>query len=271
MARLLTPLVRLVLRYGMPFGTFAEILRRVYVDVALKEFGIPGRKPSVSRASVITGLSRKEVLRITRLRPIAEEVAEDVSAKSYNRAVRVIGGWVRDRDFAGADGEPAPLPFDGGPGSFTELVRRYGGDVTPRAVLDELLRVGSVEMTEGGEARLQSRVYVPAQGDTEKISILGSDVADLIATIEHNLREPAARSRLQLTTAYDNLPTEPLARFRVSSAAAARGLLKQLDRELSALDRDTNPASPGKGRHRAGVSIFYFEEPVRDEGPSASA
>ncbi len=260
-ARLLIPLVRVILRYGIPYGAFAEIAKRVYVDVALDEFAIPGRKPTISRASVITGLSRKEILRVRRL----PDIGEDDPAQSYNRAIRVIGGWVRDSDFTGKDGEPVPLPFEGGRRSFAALVRRYSGDVTPRAILDELLRVESVERTDDGEIKLRSRAYVPAEGDSEIISIMGSDVADLISTIDHNLRETPKNSRFQLKVSYDNLPAEPLARFRTLSTKESRKLLEIFDRELSAVDRETNPKSRGTGRYRAGVSIYYFEESISDE------
>ena len=265
-ARLLIPLVRVILRYGIPYGAFAEIAKRVYVDVALDEFAIPGRKPTISRASVITGLSRKEILRIRRL----PDIGEDDPAQSYNRAIRVIGGWVRDSDFTGKDGEPEPLPFEGGRRSFAALVRRYSGDVTPRAILDELLRVESVERTDDGEIKLRSRAYVPADGDSEIISIMGSDVADLISTIDHNLRETPKNSWFQLKVSYDNLPAEPLARFRTLSTKESRKLLEIFDRELSAMDRETNPKSRGTGRYRAGVSIYYFEESISDEEPDES-
>ena len=65
--RLLRPLVRILLRGGISYKTFADLVKWVYVDVAMKEFGIAGRKQSISRVSVITGLSRKEVLRVRRL------------------------------------------------------------------------------------------------------------------------------------------------------------------------------------------------------------
>jgi len=65
--RLIRPLVRILLRNGIPFGAFADIVKRVYVEVATEEFGLPGRKQSKSRVSILTGLSRKEVLRVPRL------------------------------------------------------------------------------------------------------------------------------------------------------------------------------------------------------------
>ena len=75
--RILRPLVLILLRHGVSYGTFAELTKWVYVDVALKEFGIPRRKQSTSRVSILTGLSRKEVMRVRRLsRPTDRESAE---------------------------------------------------------------------------------------------------------------------------------------------------------------------------------------------------
>ena len=258
--RLLKPLVRLLLRHGVSFGGFVELAKRVYVELALSEFGIPGRKPSVSRAAIITGLTRKEVTRVSQLAPLSDADLQD----SYNRAVRVIGGWTRDSAFLDARGEPAALPLEG-PTSFSELVRRYSGDVPARAMLDELLRVGAVVQDAQGTIRLETKAYVPAHTDEEKLAILGSDVADLVTTIDHNLTQPPEHSRLQLKVAYDNLPAEPLPAFRGTAARRAFELLQQLDKELSALDRDANPSVQGSGRMRAGVGIYYFEEPCEPQ------
>ena len=135
--RLLRPLVRLLLRHGIPYGAFADLAKWVYVDVAEKEFNLPGRKPSVSHASVITGLTRKEVSRVKKI-----EAPDDAAAESqYNRAARVIGGWLSDRRFVDAQGEPRVLPLEEGEHSVLELVRAYSGDMPVRAVLDELKRV----------------------------------------------------------------------------------------------------------------------------------
>src|SRR5512139_3152579 len=135
---LLRPLVRLLLRNGISYRTFSDIAKRVYVTVAAEEFGIPGRKQSKSRISILTGLSRKEVLRVSRL-PSPDDLG---AVERYNRAARVVGGWVRDPRFNPGSGQPMDLPFDGEGTCFGELVRIYSGDAPSRAVLDELLRVG---------------------------------------------------------------------------------------------------------------------------------
>ena len=59
--KLLRPLARILLRNGIPYATFADLAKRVYVDVAADEFGIPGRKQSISRISTLTGIYREQV------------------------------------------------------------------------------------------------------------------------------------------------------------------------------------------------------------------
>ncbi len=254
--RLLRPLVRLLLRNGIPYGTFADLAKRVYIEVAHEEFAIPGRKQTHSRVSVLTGLSRKEVLRVTRL-PRPDDSA---TAERYNRAARVISGWVRDHRYQGKDGNPARLPMEGDGATFTELVKAHSGDVPARAILDELLRVGAAERDENGNVRLLSRAYVPATGDVEKIGILGADVSALIATIDHNLRAPRGDAFFQRKTMYDNLPEEAVDRLRAEIAEHAGEFLERADRRLAEHDRDANPSVAGTGRRHAGLGIYWFEE-----------
>lgn len=259
--RLLRPLVRILLRNGVSYNTFADFVKWVYIDVARQEFGIEGRKQTTSRVSVITGLSRKEVTRVRRLpRPDDRETAE-----KYNRAARVIAAWRRDKKFLDAEGNPAPLPMAGSGVSFTELVKRFSGDVPVRATLDELIRVGAVKRMEDGRICLLTRNYVPAHSDADKLHILGTDVALLIATIDHNLNPGPKGPFFQRKVAYDNLPDEVLPEFRKYSAKKAQLYLENLDRWLSKHDRDDTPLVKGSGRNQAGIGIYYFEEPCSIE------
>src|SRR5215470_1542332 len=121
--RILHALARLLLRHGMPLPTFVELAKRAYVNIALREFAIPGRRPSMSRAALLTGLTRKEV---QRLADAPEEMAGE-SYAAHSRAARVVAGWVRDAYFHTPNGEPRELEVDAGDASFAGLVRRYGG------------------------------------------------------------------------------------------------------------------------------------------------
>lgn len=254
---LLRPLVRILLRNGVPYGTFADLAKHVYVKVAMEEFGLPNRKQTASRVSVITGLTRKEVSRIQGL----PDTGNEETVESYNRAARVVTGWVRDSRFLDGNGNPAELSIEGSGGvSFSELVRQFSGDMPVRAVLDELDRVGVIDHLPDGRIRLLARAYVPVTGDVEKFGILGTDVRDLISTIDSNITKETGQRLLQRKVSYDNLPAETLPEIREISAQKGQLLLEELDSWLSQHDRDNNPSVSGTGRHRAGIGIYYFEE-----------
>jgi hypothetical protein len=252
--RILHALVRVLLRHGVSFHAFSDLAKQAYVDIAGDEFALPGRKPSISRISVLTGLTRKDVQRLQSSTATMDAGAAD----RHNRAARVVAGWVRDADFHEGDGKPRALPFDGR-GSFSDLVRRHSGDVPPRAVLDELERVGTVDRDALGNIRLLARVYIPRRSDLAKLAILGSDVSLLIGTIDHNLQDPE-HPRFQRKVMYDNLPQEAVAELRPLAARQAQELIEFLDAWMAQHDRDSNPVVRGSGRVRAGVGIFYFEQ-----------
>lgn len=260
--RILRALVRILLRHGVSYEAFADLAKSVYVDMAMdsEEFRVKGRKPSISRAAVMTGLSRKEVGRVRQLpRPDDRAMAEKL-----NRAARVIAAWLREPDFLDSKDVPAVLPVEGSGPTFTELVRRHSGDMPVRAILDELTRVGAIEKLEGGQLRLVAHSYIPQASEPEMLHLLGTDTASLISTIDHNLTK-AAEPRYQRKVAYDNLPDGVLPKFRELSAKQAQSLLEMWDHWLAEHDRDLNPSVGGTGRNRAGIGVYYFEEPYELE------
>ena len=254
--RILRPLFRVLLRNSLSFNAFVDIAKHMYVEAAMQEFGIEGKKPSISRISILSGLSRKEIQRVLN----QNLVSDDEPLQRYNRAARVVAGWVRDPDFLDRDKNPKALAPQEGTTSFAELVRRHSGDVPARAVLDELLRVEAVEQLADGTIRLLARAYVPRSSELDKLEILGTDVADLITTINHNLQHGGTDPFFQRKVMYDNLPAEALPEFRSLSGTQAQALLERLDQWLVEQDRDTNPQVSGTGRVRAGIGIYYFEE-----------
>ncbi len=262
--RLLRPLCRLLLRHNVPFSVFEELAKHVYVQAAMDDFCIPGKKPTLSRASILTGLTRKDVQRI-----VAEpEPAALATDESYNRAARVLTGWARDPAFRDAQGQPALLHPHEGPTSFAVLVRRHSGDMPARAVLDELVRVGAVRRRDDESLELLTAAYLPQAGQAEKLGILGSDVADLIATIDHNLQHGTDDPRFQRKVMYRNFSAHHVAAFRQHSAARSQALLEEFDQWLSEHADADSSAGPGAlPPMRLGIGIFYFQEPMAPGQP----
>lgn len=256
LGKILRALARLVLRFGMSYEQFDELARQAFVKVAEQDFALQGRKQTDSRIAVVTGLSRKEV---KRLRELERDTNEHATPVQYNRAARVLNGWLRNRDYQDAAGSPLVLPVEGKDVSFTGLVRAHGGDIPVRAVLDELIRVGAVLRQEDGRVRVLHQAYVATGDIADKLMILGTDVMLLIDTICHNLNSEADQGYLQLKLSYDNLPAEALPLLQRIAAEDGRGLLQQLNRWFADKDRDANPqATQGTGRYYAGVGLYFF-------------
>lgn len=263
-ARILRPLVRILLRNGIASDAVTELVRRVYVDVAFSEFALEGKRPTQSRVSVLTGLNRKEV---ARLRALRESIVPAPEGRR-NRAASVIAAWLRDEDFQDEKGEPRPLAFSG-PGSFSELCQRHSGDMKPRAIADELLSVGAL-VEEGDLLRMSARGYVPGKDPVEILGILGTDTSELIETIDHNLCVSPDERRFQAKVQYDNVPREHLEEFLRYSGSRAQALLEDLDRWLAERDsgeqlsEETQPLVLGLGAFQI-ISSSHHEHASEQE------
>ena len=261
--KLMRPLVRVLLRNGVPYGAFTDIAKRAYVDVAMKEFSVPRKKQTNSRVATITGLSRKEIQRVLNLQLSGTTDADMVIR--YNRAARVVYGWVHDKSYADANGESAVLPFEGDTPSFSSLVKAYSGDVPPRAILDELIQVGIAERIDNGMIKLLERAYIPAKGEAEKLGLLGRDVTGLLTTMDNNIHGERGNAYFQRKVFYDNISDQAAEEFHKILLSKGQPLLEEFDRWMAQHDRDVNPNAGGNGRKAVGVGLYYFEEELQEE------
>ena len=263
---LLRPMCRLLLRHSFSFRAFEDIVKRVYVDVAVRDFGLPGKRPTASRVAVLSGLTRKEVRRL-----LGEPAVDGAGGlERHNRATRVLAGWSQDAVFLDRRGQPRILEAEG-EASFAALVRRYSGDMPAGAVLDELVRRGAVERRDDARLRLVNPDLAPNGRAVDRMEMLGREVADLIDTIDHNLQHGSDDPRYQRKVMYNAIPRSALPAFRALSAAEGQNLLDVLDRWLAEHERTAAPEPVDKshregGQARVGLGVYYFEEPL---GPFA--
>jgi hypothetical protein len=255
--RLMRPLVHILLRNGIAYGTFSELVRKVYVDVAFADFAPERRKQTVSRISALTGLTRKEVKRLLDL----NTPDDTASQERFNRGIRVISGWVNDRRFHDSDGKPTDLPVDGKPESFAVLVKDYSGDIPTRAMLSMLEEAGSVRLM-GDKVRLVRHAFVPGSDPLDKIQVLGTDVAELITTIDHNLTARPDDLLFQRKVAYDNIDPAAVPKLQKLTFTKAQTLLEQLDRQYASSELGEESGATGK---YISLGIYYYEQDASEE------
>lgn len=138
----LVELSGLLLAGGISASTLKELSLRAYVQAACEATQQTRRKPNKSVVAAMTGLSRVEVTRL--LEALGQQSDRPLPLPS--RATRVLDGWRSDPEFNDVAGEPLPLPLRGPGMSFEALVRRYSGDMTPQAMLRELVRLELAEV-----------------------------------------------------------------------------------------------------------------------------
>jgi hypothetical protein len=257
--RLLRPLVRILLRNGIAYGSFAELVKKTYVDVAFEDFAPRGKKQTVSRVSAMTGLTRKETKRLY----VMKDPDAGNTQQRYNRAVRVISGWLNDPAFHTADGRPAQLAVDQGATSFAALVKKYGGDVTTQSMLAVLESAASVQRTERG-IELVQRAYLPGNDSGETLHILGADTAELIGTIDYNLGAEENDRRFQRKVSSYHLRADAVADFRVLAATRSQALLEELDAWLST--HEIEAGRPLESARYVSLGIYFFERPPAVRG-----
>lgn len=261
---LMTPLVRILLRNGIAFREFAEVLKEVYVTVCARDMVLPGRRMSLSRIAIMTGLTRKEVASIVN-GDGQRKIASDTNA---NRAARVLEAWHSSPEYLAPYGFPRDLSIDsdGVSGSFEELVRRFSGDMPARAMLDELLRVEAVKLLDDGQhVRVLKRTYIPTNFTPEMIEIFSRAVRRYIETVDHNLslQDPSKRR-------FDRMVYPDKGMRDVDVSVFQQEVREYLERVIAEIDAKsaTYPvpeSERGEAPVQVGVGLYFYREEVDDK------
>jgi len=254
--KILRPLARILLRNGVSCKDFEELVRKAYVDEAFTLSEEKQAKTTVSSVSAQTGLSRKEVKRLKELN--LDE--PNASKQKYNRATRVISGWVNDPSFIDPLGHPKPLKLNNNDtNDFATLVKLYSGDITPKAMLDLLLEAECVQVQQDS-VQLIKPAYLPGNDSTEVAFILGNDANELIQTIGHNMSCESENKRFQRKVSTTKLAKDAKEAFQQISAKHAQALLEELDAWL--LEHEAS--SPEESQY-VSLGIYYYESKNNEE------
>jgi hypothetical protein len=256
------PLIRLLIAQGVTHAEFSETAKEVYVETALRHFETDG-KVNKSRVAILTGLTRKEVKNV-----IDRALTSNFREKTYSRPARVLTGWYSDPAFQGPYGIPLELPYessDDDTPSFTELVRRYSGDMAPRQMLNQLIESGSVVEVEG-RLKAVNRTYLHSQLSEPSIRRLGDVGYRVFSTAAKNIdrEEGTERHFDRLVYADDGCTEDVIELFDEYIKKHGQAFLEELDVWFSSR-RELN--SPGEERKETGLYMVHY---VEDEGDLGS-
>lgn len=180
----LRPLARLMIDHGLQLGTMVELLKKALVDESMHAYALEGKASTDSRISVLTGVHRKDV---KRLRDEPSIRVDDVPI-----ATQVVSRWISDPRYLTAERHPRQLSrtarmSSAGEPDFTTLVAEVSKDVGARAILEELERLGVVDVNEDGVISLRATAFVPEPGLDDAFHFLAQNLGAHLSTAAHNL------------------------------------------------------------------------------------
>jgi hypothetical protein len=265
-AVVLAPLVRLLVARGITFQVASELLKRVYVRAGLDHFradkGMDA--PTGTQLSLLTGLNRKEIRRLTEASSQAEAPA---GATSYAAAVHAA--WLTVSRFQNADGTPLPLSRHSrgdGP-SFDDLVRAVTTDHRPSALLEELQRLGLVVVEEVGDAGarvvLSDQPFLSRASFTDRLIPFAENLGDHAAAAVTNVlaEQPPFLERSVFS---DELSQASVAKLQELVGEEWRRLHDELiSAAMTREEADAKSGATADKRLRVGL-YFYSESTKKD-------
>jgi hypothetical protein len=260
--RVCKPLVRLLLRHGVAYPAFATALKQVFLEAAVDELRAGGRKQTDSALSLLSGVHRRDVRNLA----VAGGAALAMEAP-MNMASQVATRWLSDPAYRDGKGRPRVLPRAGAAPSVESLVTAISRDVRPRAVLDELVRLGIAEQT-GAGVRLLAPGFVPRQGFPEMAALLADNLHDHAAAASLNL--DGGTNYLEQAIFSDGLTEESAQHLHAVAARAWRQAFQAVMREAQARYEHDQSHAPAQSRvHRVRFGSYFYSSDDHDQTPPA--
>jgi len=258
---MLKPLVKLLISQGVTHGDFSEAAKDVYVEVGIRNFDKSSRV-NQSRIAILTGLTRKEVKNV-----IDRAIGAESDNKNYSRPSRVLAGWHSDPKYIGPYGVPLEIPYESsgvGGASFVDLVRTYSGDMAPRPMLKELIRVGAVVELENKIYKAARRDFEPEALSPELVERLGRMGHYFFSTTAANIEKPGQGSghfdRRVFTE--EGLAPESIGKFDTYIKRRGQEFLEELDNWFVGMEKsDKNKPS----RTNTGLCMIHYVVNEEDE------
>lgn len=265
-ARVLHPLVRLLLATGYTYPWLADQLKGIFVDVADRHFQLDGKRQTDSRVSLLTGVHRKDVRRLRGNAP----TVQPKMPRSVSLGAELVARWVSTPAYLDADGLPKALArraSQGGEQSFDALVASVSNDIRARAVLDEWVNLGVATVDDEDRVVLNTDAFVPTQGFDEKVFYFEQNIHDHLATAVDNVldREPP---RLERSVHYDELTPESVAELERMSRRLGMQALTALNRKAAELSR-RDEGLP-EARERMNFGVYFHAAPMTNDDPEVA-
>jgi Family of unknown function (DUF6502) len=240
----------------VPYPAFATALKHVFVEAARDELSSRSMAQTDSAVTLLSGVHRRDVRNLGRTgssRRIADQEPRSLPGE-------VIAKWLTDPAYLDSAGSPKVLSrgVTAASASFDALVAGVSVDVRPRAVLDELVRLGAVREDEEG-LRLLGAGFAPRKDFEELSRLFAENLGDHAAAAAANLQ--GDRNFLEQSVHVDEISESSVAALQKVSVQAWKQALKTVMSEAQArFDEDAASPNPEQRRHRARFGVYFFTD-----------
>lgn len=237
---LLGPLAQAMVANGVTIGTANEALKKALLKAAID---VSETEINDSRASLMTGIHRKDVKRLRQLS------SDETPRKNSNAAAMVISHWATNPDYQDKSGVPKDLPMKGNTrvSGFDDVVRQTRVDMAAGTVLQLLLDQGAVEILDNKSLRLLTHVFLPTAGSKEQVAAYQATLLPHMQAATHNLMADTQTPRhFDRAVRYSHLSNASLEQLRQISSTSAQELLLKINKLAKQLqDQDVDHSQNG--------------------------
>ena len=238
------PLVTWLLRSGVGYGEFVAALKPLFLAQAERELLAREQKVTDSALSLLSGLHRKDV-RALRASAEGEQQAVSDNRRAWGKpsvANQVATQWMGQSQW------PDTLTLAGAAPSFEALAQSVSRDVHPRAVLQELQRLGIVRESDG-QVELLRDAYVPDASQDEARSLMAGAVSDHLHAGVHNLTTQGQGKFLEQSVFADGLSPESVKQLQQLANSLWAQVLEQVVQAATPLcEQDAEHPDPQRFR-----------------------
>lgn len=138
-AEFMSQFARYLVNAGVTSSHFIRIARLAFFQAASESAKFANSRVNKSAVAAMTGLTRAQV------RKLASDRKPTLKPRP-DHIEKVIKGWNTDSVFTTAGHAPRRLSTNGRRAGFSQLARKYGGDIPSRSILRAMVRNGVVEI-----------------------------------------------------------------------------------------------------------------------------
>ena len=259
---MLAPLIRLLVAHGVTYPQLAVALKPAFLRAARAELAQSGKRINDSAISIVSGVHRKDVRALS----CSQSRATHEQKPLRSLADEVANRWASDPHYLDQDGLPLALPVRNGIAqsepSFERLSQSVTRDFHSRAVLDELVRLDLIEISDD-IARLDQQRAIADRSFVHTMDYIARNVHDHLAAIEGNFsatQSAGGLPRLEHSVAAENLGPESIEALQ----ELAHRILESSTRRICALsDECVERDSQHSGSHalRMRFGMYFYSEP----------